>query len=263
LIVGLGGDFFHHTRTQLRRGAAIDLLHGGVETPHGAETRRDRDLRHGQRRFIDELLGEVQTAGLRDGARARAQMAQKQPAQMTRAESKVRRKRLDAAFLEAAFVDESQCPRHRVLRTGPGGCSGRTLRPAAQARPEAGLGRCRGGREVAHVFLLRGARAADGAAIDARREHGDVELAVEARVACQPRARAELQIERHGSILWAPSPFRQPEIARPETSNAGARPALDFSRDFLIATVHWRSTCTRRLWDIWAPSRCVRSRQRR
>jgi hypothetical protein len=49
-------------------------LEGLVETPDGTKARREGDLRHGQMRFLDQLLGEKHPPRLRHRNRRCAKM---------------------------------------------------------------------------------------------------------------------------------------------------------------------------------------------
>ena len=55
--------------------------------------------------FVDQLLGEVQAAGLRNGAGRCSQVAQEQAAKMTRADAEAFRQSFDAAVVQSAFAD--------------------------------------------------------------------------------------------------------------------------------------------------------------
>ena len=67
--------------------SVIDVANAGVETPNAAESRGQRNLMHGQIRFVDQLLGEVQAARLSYSHGSRAQMFQKQAPQVPRSNS--------------------------------------------------------------------------------------------------------------------------------------------------------------------------------
>src|SRR5439155_23015209 len=101
----------------------------------------------------------------------------------------------DAAVLEAALADQPQRPGNRVGRSEPGRGSGRGLGPAAETRAKTRFRRGGGAREVADVLLLRRRRGADRPAVDAAAENSDEELAVESRVAREPRSRTDLPVE--------------------------------------------------------------------
>src|SRR5262249_59507990 len=78
----------------LRWRAVVSFLEGAVEAAYTAEAGGDRDLSHWQSGLVDQLFGEVQAARLGHGHRRRAQMAQKQTAQMPRSDAQTRSQRV-------------------------------------------------------------------------------------------------------------------------------------------------------------------------
>src|SRR5262249_47004599 len=101
------------------------------------------------------------------------------------------------AVLQTALRNQAQSSRHSAGGSQPSRSSRGAFRPAAQAWAKAGFGCSRGAGEVADVALFCSARATDRPAVNAGAEHGDEELAVEARVARQPRSRADLPAQVH------------------------------------------------------------------
>jgi len=178
----------------LCRRSVIDLENPGIEAANRAESRSNSNLLHGQGRLVDQFLGKVQAARLGDRDRSRAEMAHEQPPQMARANSQSFRKGLDTAIFEAAFPDQTQRPRNRVGSSLPARSSRTTFRPAAQTRAESRFRRGRRRGKVAAILLLRRGRGTDRTTIHAAPQHSDVELAIEARIARQPRPGTHLQI---------------------------------------------------------------------
>src|SRR6185295_17377554 len=72
----------------------------------------------------------------------------------------------------------------------------RRLRPAAEARPEAGRDGLCGGLEVPDVLAPGGPRRADRPAIDARRDDADEKPPVEPRIAREPRPVTDPGVQR-------------------------------------------------------------------
>ncbi len=107
------------------------------------------------------------------------------------------------AVVEGAIGDQSQRARDRRRRSQPGGGSGRRLRPAAQARPVAGLLSGRRTAQKQAVLAFRGASRANRPAIHPGRPHRSEEAAVEARVPGSQRAITSLRVELHSSTYSA------------------------------------------------------------
>ncbi len=133
-------------------------------------------------RFMNELLGQQQTAGLRNGEGRCAEMPTKQPAELPLTQAQTLSERGDRRAIERAFFHEGQCARDRIRRAAPGRKLRRDFRPAAQAWPKAGRLRRGRGRKEGDILPLRSRCRADRAAIDAGRRHAGKEAAVEARV---------------------------------------------------------------------------------
>ena len=121
-----------------------------------------------------------------------AELPPEQPAQVPLAHPDRSGKCAYRVRVQESLLDGLERPGDGAATDGPGGLGLRALRPAAQAGPVARLQRGRRSREVAHVVLGRGARGTHGAAEDARGEHSDHEPPVEARVAREPGAAADV-----------------------------------------------------------------------
>ena len=67
----------------LRRSTMIEITNGHIEPPHTTKSGRNRNLRHGQLGFIDQLFGEVQAARVCYRTRCGAQMPKEQPSKVT------------------------------------------------------------------------------------------------------------------------------------------------------------------------------------
>ncbi len=178
--------------------ALVRFAEGGVEAADAAIACRLGDGGHAQRGLIDQPLGEVKAAGLRDRVRACAEVFEEKTAEVAVADAQAARERFDAALGEPALRDQANRASDSGGGSEPRGSTGRTLRAAAEAGAEAGFGGCGGCGVVADVFFLAASRGADGAAVDAAGADGDEELAVKTRVACEAGAGAGLKIERHG-----------------------------------------------------------------
>src|SRR5258707_4546422 len=187
LILVLARHFLSQA-TDLSWRSMIDVTEGGVESPHGTKAPSERDLRHGQVGLVDELLGKVQTASLRDGAGRCPQVTQKQAPKMARAHSEVPGQGFHAPIFQTRLADQPQGSRIRILRAGPGGSSRRAFRAATQARAKTGFRRRSGARKVPHIFFLRRTRTTDRTAENPRAHHPNKELTVEARITCQSRS---------------------------------------------------------------------------
>ena len=181
----------------LRRRSPIRPLNCCIESPHAAKSRRQRDLPHRQPRLVDQFFREVQTPRVGNGDGRRAQMPQKQPPQMPRSDAQPFRQHLHAAVFQTALADETQRPRDCVRCAQPRRRSRRALRPAAQARTKSRFRRRSRRRKVTAVLLLGRRRRTDRAAIHAAVRHADVKLAVEARIARQPRPLTYSPVQCH------------------------------------------------------------------
>jgi len=180
---------------QLARRTPVGATERGIEATHAAEPGGKRDLRDRQVGLVEQTLGEMQAARLREHDGRCPHMTHEQAMQMARTQPHACGKLCHRDLVQHAVLDHAQRATHHCRRAQPGRRPRGGLGPTTQARPEAGCGRRRGRRVVAHVrFLWRGRRT-DGPAIDARRRHGDEELAIEARIATQARAPQRVRIE--------------------------------------------------------------------
>lgn len=91
----------------LRRGSMVDLADPGVEAPHAAEARSQRNLAHGQTGLVDELLRKVQTARLGHRHRGRSQVAQEEAAKMSCSDSQALGKNLDPTVLHPTLANQT------------------------------------------------------------------------------------------------------------------------------------------------------------
>src|SRR5215472_2582964 len=114
--------------TDLRGRSMIEIVDSGIESANAAESRGEGNLTHRQASFIDELLDEMETAGLGDRERSRSQMSQEQAAKMARPDTYSFCKTFHSFVTEAAFTDETQSSRNRVRSSQPGWSSGRAFR---------------------------------------------------------------------------------------------------------------------------------------
>ena len=98
----------------------------------------------GRTRFVDELLGKVQAAGVRHRDGRGAQMLEEEPAQMTRTYSQTLGENFHAAVFQTAVADQAQRSRHgvRVFRATlefpeniQGGSAGRDENRLRQPQP--------------------------------------------------------------------------------------------------------------------------------
>jgi hypothetical protein len=60
----------------------VDLADPGVKASYATEACGERDLAHGQSRFVDKFLGEVQAPGLGHRTRRRPQVLDEQTAKV-------------------------------------------------------------------------------------------------------------------------------------------------------------------------------------
>ena len=188
---------------QLAGRAPVGRLERIVEAPDAAEARGQRDPGHGQPRLVQQALREMQPARLGDDDRGGAHVLYEQPMQVPRADPQARGERADGRLVERAVVDELQRPPHHGRGAEPGRRARRRLRPAAQARPVAGLGGGGGGRVVTDVRRLRAGHRTDRAAVDARGGHRDEELPVEAGIAADARPVERAAIEAEDRVHGA------------------------------------------------------------
>jgi len=85
--------------------AGVGFLEAGVKAADAAEAGSQSDLTHGKAAFINQLLGEMQAAGLRDGDWAGAQMLKKETAKMARADPQASGESVNSTIFKRAFAD--------------------------------------------------------------------------------------------------------------------------------------------------------------
>jgi hypothetical protein len=108
----------------------------GVERAHAAEPRGESDVAHGERRLVEQLLGEVGAARERDLERRRAEVLQEEPAKVAPRHAEAFGQAFDPLFVERPLADEPQAARNDRRRAEPRGRARRRFGPAAKARPE-------------------------------------------------------------------------------------------------------------------------------
>lgn len=95
------------------RSPAIHRANCGVEAANASEAGGERNLLHGQRRFVDELLGEMQTARLRNRVGRGTKMLHEQATKVTGSDTQAAGKGVHTAIFEPAFTDQPQGARNR------------------------------------------------------------------------------------------------------------------------------------------------------
>ena len=102
------------TFAQRAGSSAVDLLKHRIEAPHTAEARRKADARHGQLRFVDQLLGKVQTLRVGDSQHRHAQMLLEQSGKLAFADVQCGCQGRYASLVKHTSGDQLQGPRHRM-----------------------------------------------------------------------------------------------------------------------------------------------------
>jgi hypothetical protein len=125
---------------------------------------------------------------------------------MARADPQAFGENFHSAILQATFADQPQRPRNRAWSSQPCRGSGRAFRAAPQTGTKPSFRRRRGTRKVTDIFLLAGACWTNRTAINSSGEHANEELAIEARIARQPRSGTHLPIQIHISSRTYSSP---------------------------------------------------------
>ncbi len=120
---------------------------------------------------------------------------------MARADPQAFGENFHSAILKATFADQPQRPRNRAWSSQPCRGSGRAFRAATQTGTKPSFRRRRGTRKVTDIFLLAGACWTNRTAINSSGEHANEELAIEARIARQPRSGTHLPIQHHAIAL--------------------------------------------------------------
>ena len=139
---------------QRARRPAEQRLEGLVEPPHAAKSCREGDLGHRQGRFVDELLGEQDPAGLGDGDRRGAEVLVKEAPQLALADAQAFGQIIDARLVERAKLDQGERAGDGVGGATPGAEIGSGFRAAAQAGAEPCLLGGGGGGIEGHVLAL-------------------------------------------------------------------------------------------------------------
>src|SRR5439155_18104937 len=136
----------------------------------------------------------------------RPEVLREEPPQLAGADAEPIGESVDAAVVQRAGGDQAKRARDDGRGAGPCGRAGSRFGTAAATGPEAGgLGRGRA-REPADVLRLRRPDGADGAAVDAGRDHAGEEAAVEATVAAEHGLVAVCGIEDHDDRLASSNP---------------------------------------------------------
>src|SRR5580765_4024772 len=149
-----------------------------IESAHASKSRREGNFGHWQPRFMNELLGEQNSAGLRNGNGRCAKVLAKKAAELPLAYAKAISQVVDARPVQCAEFNQRQSPRHGVGCPAPRAEIGRRFRPASQTWPKARLLRCCRRRKECHVLRLRRPRRADRTAVDPGGFHASEEPAI-------------------------------------------------------------------------------------
>ncbi len=193
-------------RAQLGRRQPEHLPHRVVELPHAREPRRERHVGDRQVRADEQQPRGVGAVRAGQGQRAGAELGREQPRQVTRRVAEPRGEPRDSLALDHAVGDQPHGAAGGIPAHVPVRRSGRGLRQAPLACPVARLvGRGARGEER-DVRLLRRARGARRAAVDAGGAHRGDELPVEPRVARRDRRvpLREGHVRAHASSLTRP-----------------------------------------------------------
>src|SRR5882724_5516609 len=151
-------------------------------------------------------------------------MFQEQAPQVPRPDSEPLSQDLDSTVLQPTLADQPQSPRNRVRGPKPCRRTRRAFGTAPQTRAITRLRRRCGTSVVNDAALRERPHGANRTTIDFCTRHSDKKLAVESRVASQPRARTCLQIQVH--IF-----FRQPMVTAPEEDSRRFRTTFVPSRN--------------------------------
>src|ERR1700677_2874175 len=82
ILIFLLRFFFSRQPAYLGRSPMIDIANPGIESPYTTKTRSQRNLRHRQSSFVDQLFRKVQAPGARHSRRRRSKMFNEQAPQM-------------------------------------------------------------------------------------------------------------------------------------------------------------------------------------
>jgi hypothetical protein len=173
---------------------------GFVEPADAAEPCGEGDLGHRKVRFVNQLFGEQNAAGLSDRERRCAKMLAEEVPELTLANAKAAGQGIGGSLVQGTELDQRQGARHGVRRAAPRSEIGRGFRAAPQAGAKASL-LCRRRRGIeCDVLRPWRARRADRTAIDARRLDAGEEPAVKAGIA-QADCAVGVVIEVHRDIV--------------------------------------------------------------
>lgn len=190
------------------RSPAIHRADRSVEAANASEAGGVRNLLHGQRRFVDELLDEMQPAGLRNRVGRGAKMLHEQATKVTGSDTQAAGKGVHTVIFEPAFTDQPQGARNRRRRAHPRGRARRVLRAAPEAWTKA---RFRGGGsafKVAHVLFLGGGRRTNRTTINSCGQNSDEDASIKTRIAGPTSLGTRSVIQRHVG------PFKIAEVLR-------------------------------------------------
>src|SRR6266853_1074366 len=188
---------------QLTGPEPVALLEERVETPHAAETARERDLGDRQRSVGEEALREQQLLRLREFHRRYAELGAESAAQVPVGDAQARGDRVQSFLVQRPVFHHARGGLREARRRVHARVAGCELRPAAQARPVAARLRGRRAREEAAVLAFGRLDGAHRAAIDARRRDRDEKAAVKSGVTRFERPVTDTGVENHARIMSA------------------------------------------------------------
>ncbi len=182
---------------KVARGERVHLAHGVVEGAHGGEAGREGDVRHRQVRRLDERPRGLRALGAGQGEGSRAQLGVQLAFDLPGAVAEAGGESGDALAVDDAVGDQPHGAGHEVGPHVPLRGAGAGVGAAALARPEPGLLAGGSARVEDHVLRLGRDDRAAGAAVDAGRQDGGVEPAVEPCVLRLHGAHAALGVGVH------------------------------------------------------------------
>ena len=147
--------------TQLAWRSSIKFLKGGIKTPNRSKTRSHGYFRQGQVGFIDQFLGEQNTAGLGHGFWTDADMIHKQATQMALANAQTGRQVIYTGVIQGAFIDQPEGPVDGGRDPVPCWAAGGNFRAAPEAGAKTGVHGCGRILKKPAVFFFRRDRRAD------------------------------------------------------------------------------------------------------
>src|SRR2546427_6035237 len=163
---------------QLPGSQSVALLEERVETPHAAETARERDLGDRQRRVGEEALREQQLLRLREFHRRYAELGAESAAQVPVSDSQARGDSVQSFLVQRPVFHHARGGLGEARGRIHARVAGRELGPAAQARPVTASLRGRRARKEAAVLALGRLDRADRAATNSRRRDREQKAAV-------------------------------------------------------------------------------------